>query len=198
MAAPQQKIAGIIKLQIPAGKATPAPPVGPALGQHGVNIVDFTKQFNDRTQKDGGLLIPVVITVYADRSFTFITKTPPAAVLILKELGIKKGSSEPNKIKVAQLSKEQVRKIAEAKMPDLNAANIESAMSMVAGTARSMGVTVEGIAVRELTPEEIEAEKQKARAKAAEAAEQAEKEAAAAEATTEAVQEEAKEEATSE
>ena len=138
-----QKIAGYIKLQIPAGKATPAPPVGPALGQHGVNIMAFTKEFNERTKNDEGLIIPVVITVYADRSFSFITKTPPAAVLIKKALGIEKGSGVPNKTKVAQLTKEQVRKIAEQKMPDLNAANIETAMSMVAGTARSMGVTVE-------------------------------------------------------
>ena len=138
-----QKIAGYIKLQIPAGKATPAPPVGPALGQHGVNIMAFTKEFNERTKNDAGLLIPVVITVYADRSFSFITKTPPAAVLIKKALGIEKGSGVPNQNKVAQLTKEQVRKIAEQKMPDLNAASIETAMSMVAGTARSMGITVE-------------------------------------------------------
>ena len=138
-----QKISGYIKLQIPAGKATPAPPVGPALGQHGVNIMAFTKEFNERTKNDEGLIIPVVITVYADRSFSFVTKTPPAAVLIKKALGIEKGSGVPNKNKVAQLTKEQVQKIAEQKMPDLNAANIESAMSMVAGTARSMGVTVE-------------------------------------------------------
>ena len=138
-----QKIAGYIKLQIPAGKATPAPPVGPALGQHGVNIMAFTKEFNERTKNDEGLIIPVVITVYADRSFSFVTKTPPAAVLIKKALGIEKGSGVPNKTKVAQLTKEQVQKIAEQKMPDLNAANLEAAMSMVAGTARSMGVTVE-------------------------------------------------------
>jgi len=138
-----QKISGYIKLQIPAGKATPAPPVGPALGQHGVNIMAFTKEFNERTKNDEGLIIPVVITVYADRSFSFVTKTPPAAVLIKKALGIEKGSGVPNKNKVAQLTKEQVQKIAEQKMPDLNAANIESAMKMVAGTARSMGVTVE-------------------------------------------------------
>ena len=138
-----QKITGYIKLQIPAGKATPAPPVGPALGQHGVNIMAFTKEFNERTKNDVGLIIPVIITVYADRSFSFITKTPPAAVLIKKALGIEKGSGVPNKNKVAQLTKEQVQKIAEQKMPDLNAANLESAMSMVAGTARSMGVTVE-------------------------------------------------------
>jgi len=138
-----QKIAGYIKLQIPAGKATPAPPVGPALGQHGVNIMAFTKEFNERTKNDDGLLIPVVITVYADRSFSFVTKTPPAAVLIKKALGIEKGSGVPTKNKVAQLTKEQVRKIAEQKMPDLNAATVEAAMSMVAGTARSMGITVE-------------------------------------------------------
>ena len=138
-----QKVSGYIKLQIPAGKATPAPPVGPALGQHGVNIVQFTKEFNERTAKDMGLIIPVVITVYADRSFTFITKTPPAAVLIKKAAGIESGSGKPNKTKVAKLTKDQVRKIAETKMPDLNAASIEAAMSMVAGTARSMGITVE-------------------------------------------------------
>lgn len=138
-----QKIEGYIKLQIPAGQATPAPPVGPALGQHGVNIVAFTKEFNERTKNEMGYLIPVVITVYADRSFSFITKTPPAAVLIKKELGLDKASGEPNKKKVAQLTKEQVQKIAEKKMPDLNAANLESAMSMIKGTARSMGITVE-------------------------------------------------------
>ena len=137
-----QKIAGYIKLQIPAGKATPAPPVGPALGQHGVNIMQFTKEFNEKTAKDAGLIIPVVITVYADRTFTFITKTPPAAVLIKKACNLESGSAVPNKTKVATITKEQVRKIAETKMPDLNAANIESAMSMIAGTARSMGVTV--------------------------------------------------------
>ena len=138
-----QKVVGFIKLQIPAGKATPAPPVGPALGQHGVNIMSFTKEFNERTQKDIGYIIPVVITVYADRTFSFITKTPPAPVLIKKELGLESASGVPNKTKVGQLTKEQVRKIAEMKMPDLNAANIETAMSMIAGTARSMGVTVE-------------------------------------------------------
>jgi large subunit ribosomal protein L11 len=138
-----QKVVGLIKLQIPAGKATPAPPVGPALGQHGVNIVAFTKEFNDRTKNDAGLLIPVVITVYEDRSFTFITKTPPAAVLIKKACGIDKASGVPNKDKVATISKADVQKIAEQKMPDLNAANIESAMSMIAGTARSMGIVVE-------------------------------------------------------
>ena len=138
-----QKVIGLIKLQIPAGKATPAPPVGPALGQHGVNIMQFTKAFNEKTKNDMGMIILVVITVYADHTFTFITKTPPAAVLILKAAGIEKGSGVPNKTKVASLTKDQVRKIAETKMPDLNAANIEAAMSMVAGTARSMGVTVE-------------------------------------------------------
>lgn len=138
-----QKVVGYIKLQIPAGKATPAPPVGPALGQHGVNIMAFTKDFNERTKNDIGLIIPVVITVYADRSFTFITKTPPAAVLIKKACKIESGSGVPNKTKVATITKEQLQKIAEQKMPDLNAANIESAMSMIAGTARSMGITVE-------------------------------------------------------
>ena len=137
------KFTRYIKLQIPAGKETPAPPVGPALGQHGVNIMSFTKEFNERTQKDIGYIIPVVITVYADRTFSFITKTPPAPVLIKKELGLESASGVPNKTKVGQLTKEQVRKIAEMKMPDLNAANIETAMSMIAGTARSMGVTVE-------------------------------------------------------
>ena len=138
-----QKVTGLIKLQIPAGKATPAPPVGPALGQHGVNIMQFTKEFNERTKNEGDLIIPVVITVYADRSFSFVTKNPPAAVLIKKACGLKSGSGVPNKTKVAQLSKEDLRKIAEQKMPDLNAASVEAAMSMVAGTARSMGVTVE-------------------------------------------------------
>ena len=138
-----QEVVGYIKLQIPAGKATPAPPVGPALGQHGVNIMAFTKDFNERTKNDIGLIIPVVITVYADRSFTFITKTPPAAVLIKKACKIESGSGVPNKTKVATITKEQLQKIAEQKMPDLNAANIESAMSMIAGTCRSMGVVVE-------------------------------------------------------
>ena len=138
-----QKITGYIKLQIPAGKATPAPPVGPALGQHGVNIVQFTKEFNERTAKDAGLIIPVVITVYADRSFSFITKTPPAAVLLKKAAKIEKASGTPNKTKVATLSKDAVKQIAEQKMPDLNAASIEAAMSMIAGTARSMGIVVE-------------------------------------------------------
>lgn len=138
-----QKVAGYIKLQIPAGKATPAPPVGPALGQHGVNIMSFTKEFNERTKNDAGLIIPVVITVYEDRSFTFVTKTPPAAVLIKKACGIDKASGVPNKNKVATISKADVQKIAETKMPDLNAANLEAAMSMIAGTARSMGIVVE-------------------------------------------------------
>ena len=138
-----QKVVGFIKLQIPAGKATPAPPVGPALGQHGVNIVQFTKEFNERTKNDIGLIIPVVITVYADRSFSFITKTPPAAVLLKKAAKIKSGSAVPNKTKVATLSRAEVQKIAELKMPDLNAASIEAATSMIAGTARSMGIVVE-------------------------------------------------------
>ena len=138
-----QKVTGYVKLQIPAGKATPAPPVGPALGQHGVNIAAFTKEFNERTKDQMGMIIPVVITVYADRSFTFITKTPPAPVLIKKAAGIDKGSGVPNKNKVASISKADVQKIAETKMPDLNAASLEAAMSMIAGTARSMGVTVE-------------------------------------------------------
>ena len=137
-----QKITGYVKLQIPAGKATPAPPVGPALGQHGVNIAGFTKEFNERTKNDVGLIIPVVITVYADRSFTFITKTPPAAVLIKKACNIESGSGVPNKTKVATISKEDVRKIAETKMPDLNCATLEAAESQVAGTCRSMGVTI--------------------------------------------------------
>ena len=137
-----KKVVGYIKLQIPAGKATPQPPIGPALGQYGVAIPVFTKEFNERTKNDIGLIIPVVITVYADRSFTFITKTPPAAVLIKKACGIETASAVPNKTKVATLTKDQVRKIAETKMPDLNAASVEAAMSMVAGTARSMGITV--------------------------------------------------------
>lgn len=138
-----QKVVGYIKLQIPAGKATPAPPVGPALGQHGVNIMSFTKEFNERTKNDAGLIIPVVITVYADRSFSFVTKTPPAAVLIKKACKIESGSAVPNKTKVAKISKADVQKIAEMKMPDLNAASVEAAMSMIAGTCRSMGITVE-------------------------------------------------------
>ena len=137
-----QKVAGFIKLQIPAGKATPAPPVGPALGQHGVNIMSFTKEFNERTKNDAGMIIPVVITVYADRSFTFVTKTPPVSVLIKKACSIEKGSGEPNKNKVSKITREQLQKIAETKMKDLNAANIETAISMIAGTARSMGVEV--------------------------------------------------------
>ena len=138
-----QKVTGYIKLQIPAGKASATPPVGPALGQHGVNIMAFIKEFNEKTKNDAGLIIPVVITVYADRSFTFVTKTPPAAVLIKKACGIESGSGAPNKTKVAKITKAQIKEIAEKKMPDLNAGSIESAMSMVAGTARSMGVTVE-------------------------------------------------------
>ena len=137
-----KKVTGYIKLQIPAGKATPAPPVGPALGQHGVNIVQFTKEFNARTANEGDLIIPVVITVYADRSFSFITKTPPAAVLLKKACNIKSGSGVPNKTKVATISKDKIREIAQIKMPDLNAASIEAAMSMIAGTARSMGIVV--------------------------------------------------------
>ncbi|WP_026834370.1 50S ribosomal protein L11 [Eubacterium xylanophilum] len=138
-----KKVEGYIKLQIPAGKATPAPPVGPALGQHGVNIVQFTKEFNAKTAGQEGMLIPVVITVYADRSFSFVTKTPPAAVLIKKACKIESGSGEPNRKKVASISKDELQKIAELKMPDLNAGSIEAAISMIAGTARSMGVTVE-------------------------------------------------------
>ncbi len=138
-----KKVQGYIKLQIAAGKATPAPPVGPALGQHGVNIMGFCKEFNERTSKDAGLIIPVVITVYQDKSFTFITKTPPAAVLLKKACKINSGSGVPNKTKVATISKDEVRKIAEMKMPDLTAANIDTAMSMIAGTARSMGIVVE-------------------------------------------------------
>ena len=137
-----QKVIGFIKLQIPAGKATPAPPVGPALGQHGVNIMTFTKEFNERTKDKAGLIIPVVITVYADRSFTFITKTPPASVLIKKSCKIESGSGVPNKTKVAKITRAQLKEIAETKMPDLNAANIDTAISMIAGTARSMGVEV--------------------------------------------------------
>ncbi|MCI5700292.1 MAG: 50S ribosomal protein L11 [Lachnospiraceae bacterium] len=138
-----KKVTGYIKLQIPGGKATPAPPVGPALGQHGVNIVEFTKQFNARTADKNGMIIPVVITVYADRSFSFITKTPPAAVLIKQACNIKSGSGVPNKTKVATITKAQVKEIAETKMPDLNAGSLEAAMSIIAGTCRSMGVVVE-------------------------------------------------------
>ena len=138
-----QKVTGFIKLQIEAGKANPAPPVGPALGQHGVNIMQFCKEFNEKTAKDAGLVIPVVITVYQDRSFTFITKTPPAAVLLKKACKINSGSGVPNKTKVATISKDALKTIAEQKMPDLNAASVEAAMSMIAGTARSMGIVVE-------------------------------------------------------
>ena len=138
-----KKVKNIVKLQIAGGKATPAPPVGPALGQHGVNIVEFTKQFNAKTADKGDVIIPVVITVYADRSFSFVTKTPPAAVLIKKACNIKSGSAVPNKTKVAKLSKAKLQEIAETKMPDLNAATVEAAMSMIAGTARSMGIEVE-------------------------------------------------------
>jgi large subunit ribosomal protein L11 len=137
-----KKIAGYVKLQIPAGQANPAPPVGPALGQKGVNIMEFCKQFNARTQAQAGLIIPVVITVFSDKSFTFITKTPPASILLLKAAKVEKGSAEPNRTKVAQVTKAQVREIAQMKMPDLNAGDIDAAMTMVAGTARSMGITV--------------------------------------------------------
>ena len=138
-----KKVTGYIKLQIPAAKATPAPPVGPALGQHGVNIVQFTKEFNARTAGQEGMIIPVVITVYQDRSFSFITKTPPAAILLKKAANIKSGSAVPNKTKVAKISKAKLQEIAEMKMPDLNAGSLEAAMSMIAGTARSMGITIE-------------------------------------------------------
>ena len=142
MAAKNKKITGYVKLQIPAGKATPAPPVGPALGQHGVNIAAFTKEFNERTKKDVGLIIPVIITVYADRSYTFVCKTLPAAVLLKKACNLESASGVPNKNKVATISKAEIQKIAELKMPDLNAASLEAAMSMIAGTARSMGIVV--------------------------------------------------------
>ena len=138
-----KKVMAMVKLQIPAGKATPAPPIGPALGQHGVNIMGFCKEFNEKTAKQAGLIVPAVITVYQDRSFSFILKTPPASVLIKKAIGIESGSGVPNKTKVGKISKAKIREIAELKMPDLNAASVEAAMSMVAGTARSMGVTVE-------------------------------------------------------
>ena len=138
-----KKITGYVKLQIPAGKATPAPPVGPALGQHGLNIVQFTKEFNARTAQMGDVVIPVVITVYADRTYSFITKTPPAAVLLKKACNLQSGSGTPNKTKVAKISRADVQKIAEQKMPDLNAGSIEAATSMIAGTARSMGIVVE-------------------------------------------------------
>ena len=139
-----KKVIATIKLQIPAGQATPAPPVGPALGQHGVNIMEFCKAFNARTQDKAGLIIPVVITVYGDRSFTFITKTPPASVLLKKAAGIEKGSGEPNRVKVGKVTREQIRQIAETKMADLNAKDLEAAMHMIEGTARSMGILVEG------------------------------------------------------
>jgi len=137
-----KKVAAMVKLQIPAGKATPAPPVGTALGPHGLNIMDFCKNFNAKTAKDEGLIIPVVVTIYADRSFTFITKTPPAANLLLKEAGVEKGSAQPNRVKVGKVTRAQLKKIAEIKMADLNASDLESAMRMVAGTARSMGLEV--------------------------------------------------------
>ncbi len=139
-----KKIVGYIKLQIPAGQANPSPPVGPALGQKGVNIMEFCKQFNARTQNQAGLIIPVVITVYSDKSFTFITKTPPASILLLKAAKIEKGSAEPNRVKVGRVTKEQIKEIAMLKMPDLNATSLEAAMSMIEGTARSMGITIEG------------------------------------------------------
>ena len=142
MAAPKKQVTGFVKLQIPAGQATPAPPVGPALGQHGVNIMEFCKAFNARTQKEAGMIIPVEITVYKDKSITFITKTPPAAILLKKAAKIEKASGEPNRIKVARVTMDQVREIAKIKMPDLNAASLEAAASMVAGTARSMGIDV--------------------------------------------------------
>ncbi len=138
-----KKVTAVVKLQLPAGKATPGPPVGSSLGPHGINIAAFTKDFNERTSKDAGLIIPVIITIYQDRSFTFVLKTPPAPVLIKKACGIDSASATPNKVKVAKLTKEQVKQIAQQKMVDLNAANLESAMSMIAGTARSMGITVE-------------------------------------------------------
>ncbi len=137
-----QKVSAYVKLQIPAGKATPAPPVGSALGPHGINIMAFTKEFNERTKNDVGLIIPVVITIYADRSFSFVTKTPPAAVLIKKACGVEKGSGVPNKTKIAQITRDQIKTIAEQKMQDLNAASLDAAISMIAGTARSMGVEV--------------------------------------------------------
>lgn len=142
MAPPKKQVTGFVKLQIPAGQATPAPPVGPALGQHGVNIMEFCKAFNARTQKEAGMIIPVEITVYKDKSITFITKTPPAAILLKKAAKIEKASGEPNRVKVARVTMDQVREIAKLKMPDLNAASLEAAMSMVAGTARSMGIDV--------------------------------------------------------
>ena len=139
-----KKVTGFVKLQIPAGQANPAPPVGPALGQKGVNIMEFCKQFNAKTQDKMGLIIPVIITVYSDKSFTFITKTPPAAVLLIKAAKVEKGSGEPNRVKVGKVTRAQVKEIAEMKMPDLNAASLDAAMSMVEGTAKSLGITVEG------------------------------------------------------
>lgn len=139
-----KKVTGFVKLQIPAGQANPAPPVGPALGQKGVNIMEFCKQFNAKTQDKMGLIIPVIITVYSDKSFTFITKTPPAAILLIKAAKVEKGSGEPNRVKVGKVTKAQVKEIAEMKMPDLNAASLDAAMSMVEGTAKSLGITVEG------------------------------------------------------
>ncbi len=139
-----KKVIGLVKIQVPAGRANPAPPIGPALGQHGVNIMEFCKSFNSKTQSQEGLIIPVVITVFADRTFTYITKSPPAAVLIKRAVGLAKGSGEPNKTKVASITRDQMREIAQTKMADLNAASIDMAISMIAGTARSMGVTVEG------------------------------------------------------
>jgi len=138
-----KKITALVKLQVPAGKATPAPPIGPALGQHGVNIMGFCKEFNEKTAKQAGLIIPVVITVYQDRSFTFILKTPPAAILLKKAVGVESGSGVPNKTKIAKINRAKIREIAEQKMPDLNAASIEAAMTMIEGTARSMGIVVE-------------------------------------------------------
>lgn len=139
-----KKVIGMVKIQVPAGQANPAPPIGPALGQHGVNIMEFCKSFNSKTQSQEGLIIPVVITVYADRTFSYITKSPPAAVLIKRAVGLAKGSGEPNKTKVGSITRDQMREIAQAKMEDLNAASVDTAISMIAGTARSMGITVEG------------------------------------------------------
>jgi large subunit ribosomal protein L11 len=151
-----KKVIGMIKLQVPAGQANPSPPVGPALGQHGVNIMEFCKAFNAQTQDQAGMIIPVVITVYADRSFSFITKTPPAAVLLRMAAGLEKGSGEPNKVKVGKVTKDQVEEIAKTKMPDLNANTLEQAISMIEGTARSMGIVVEGPGVVWEEPVEVE------------------------------------------